>query len=181
MQFLAIRHLIAHCGVRRRTPLQLRLWFYIVQGLANARWKNSVTTNNCQLRNKLFFIVIFKKFNTLLYYFIIVSPSTPINEQANHIRGQQTFITVSDRQPSNSLLAILKNILELKQWTIGGFTKRMGNLNSAFKKADSQWEQIFICRLESWQRTPINIISLVCFTLTAWEMVMTTSHQKSIL
>jgi len=32
--------------------------------------------------------------------------------------------------------------LELEQWTTGGSTKRMGNLSSAFEKADSQWEQI---------------------------------------
>jgi hypothetical protein len=31
----------------------------------------------------------------------------------------------------------------------------MGNFSSAFEKADSQWEQIFKCRLESLQRTPI--------------------------
>jgi hypothetical protein len=52
-------------------------------------------------------------------------------EQANHIRGPQTNFTVSPR-PSNSLLAILKNILELKQWTTGGSTNRMGNFSSAF-------------------------------------------------
>jgi hypothetical protein len=41
----------------------------------------------------------------------------------------------------------------------------MGNLSSAFEKADSQWEQTFKCRLESLQRTPINIISSSMFYL----------------
>jgi hypothetical protein len=31
----------------------------------------------------------------------------------------------------------------LEQWTTGGSTKRMGNLSSAFEKADRHWEQIF--------------------------------------
>jgi hypothetical protein len=48
--------------------------------------------------------------------------------------------------------------LELEQWPIGGSTKRMEKSSSAFEKADSQWEQIFKCRLENWQRTLINII-----------------------
>jgi hypothetical protein len=55
----------------------------------------------------------------------------------------------------------------------------MGNLSSVFEKADSLWEQIFKCCLESWQRTPINIISPVFFTLTyAWEMAMTSHHRR---
>jgi hypothetical protein len=41
---------------------------------------------------------------------------------------------------------------------------RMGTLSSALEKADSQWEQIFKCRL-SWQGTPIKIISLSMFHL----------------
>jgi hypothetical protein len=40
----------------------------------------------------------------------------------------------------------------------------MRNLRSAFENADSQWEQIFKCRLESW-RTQINIISPSMFHL----------------
>jgi hypothetical protein len=36
----------------------------------------------------------------------------------------------------------------------GGTTKRMVNLISAVGKADNQYEQIFKCRLESWQKTP---------------------------
>ncbi len=31
----------------RRTPLWLRLWFYIVRGLTNALWKNSASMANC--------------------------------------------------------------------------------------------------------------------------------------
>jgi hypothetical protein len=38
------------------------------------------------------------------------------------------------------------------------YTKRMEKSSSAFEKADSQWEQIFKCRLENWHRTLINII-----------------------
>jgi hypothetical protein len=77
-------------------------------------------------------------------------PTTPIDffEQANHIQGPQTNFTVSPR-PSNGLLAILKNILELKQWSTGSFTEKMGNLSSSSEEANSQWEQIFKCRLES--------------------------------
>jgi hypothetical protein len=57
VQFLAIRHLTANCPVRH-TSLRLRLWFYIIQGLENAQWKNSASTSiNCQLRNKLFFVI----------------------------------------------------------------------------------------------------------------------------
>ncbi len=78
------------------------------------------------------------------------------HEQAKHIRDPQANSTLSLR-PLNRHLAILKNILEL-QWSTGGSVKRMGNLSSAFEKANSQWEQTFKCRLESWQRTPINII-----------------------
>jgi hypothetical protein len=48
---------------------------------------------------------------------------------------------------------------------IGRFTKSMGNLSSTFENDDSQWEQIFKCRLESRQRTPINIISSSMFHL----------------
>jgi hypothetical protein len=28
--------------------------------------------------------------------------------------------------------------------------------------------------------SPINVISPICFTLAAWELAMTTSHQRSI-
>jgi hypothetical protein len=47
---------MAKCAARR-TPLSLRLWFYIVQGLKTkcAMKKFGI---NCQLRNKLFLIVI---------------------------------------------------------------------------------------------------------------------------
>jgi hypothetical protein len=45
-------------------------------------------------------------------------------------------------------------------------TKRTGNLSSALEKADSQREQIFKCRLVSWQGTPIDIFSLIMFHLT---------------
>ncbi len=48
-------NLIANCAVRR-TPLRLHLWFYIVQGLANLKKNLGI---NCQLRNRLVFIVIF--------------------------------------------------------------------------------------------------------------------------
>jgi hypothetical protein len=37
-------------------------------------------------------------------------------KQAKHYRGPQTNLTFSPR-PLTSLLAILKNILELKEWT----------------------------------------------------------------
>ncbi len=46
----------------------------------------------------------------------------------------------------------------------GDSTKRMRNLRSAFENADSQWEQIFKCHLES-SRTQINIISPSMFHL----------------
>ncbi len=55
IQLVAIRHLIASCPVRR-IRLRLHLWFYIVQGLANERWKNLVSFANCRMT---FFIVIF--------------------------------------------------------------------------------------------------------------------------
>jgi hypothetical protein len=42
---------------------------------------------------------------------------------------------------------------------------KMGNLRTVFKNADSQWEQILKCHLESWQGTPINIISPSMFHL----------------
>ncbi len=42
---LTILHLMAKCAVRQ-TPLRLHLWFYIVQGLANMRWKNLVSIAN---------------------------------------------------------------------------------------------------------------------------------------
>ncbi len=47
VQSLAIRHLIANCAVRR-TPLWLRLWFYIIQELANGEWKNSESVVDCE-------------------------------------------------------------------------------------------------------------------------------------
>jgi hypothetical protein len=46
---------MAKCAVRC-TPLRLRLWFYIVQGLTNALWKN--IGYNGQLQNKICLIVI---------------------------------------------------------------------------------------------------------------------------
>jgi hypothetical protein len=45
----------------------------------------------------------------------------------------------------------------------------MGNLSSAFEKADSPWEQTFKCRLESWQKTPINKIFPSVFHLNRLE------------
>jgi hypothetical protein len=38
-------HLMAKCAARR-TPLRLRLWFYIVQGLKNSVQKNSLSMAN---------------------------------------------------------------------------------------------------------------------------------------
>jgi hypothetical protein len=57
-------------------------------------------------------------------------PSAPIDfyKQASHIRGQQTNFTVSQKRLSNSLLSILTNMSELKQWITSVSTKRMGNL-----------------------------------------------------
>jgi hypothetical protein len=57
----------------------------------------------------------------------------------------------------------------MEQWTTGGSTMRTGNLSSAFEKANSQWEQIFKCRLECWERTPLNIISPSKFHLNHVE------------
>ncbi len=45
--------------------------------------------------------------------------------------------------------------MELEQWTTGGSTKSMGNLSSNSEKADSEWEQILKCRLESSPRAGI--------------------------
>ncbi len=39
-------HSIAKCTVRR-TPLWLRLWFYIIQGFTNALWKKSFSMAKC--------------------------------------------------------------------------------------------------------------------------------------
>jgi hypothetical protein len=36
---------------------------------------------------------------------------------------------------------ILENLLELKQWATRSSTKRMGNISSAFEKADIQWNK----------------------------------------
>jgi hypothetical protein len=47
--------LCANCAVRR-TPLRLRPWFYIVQGLTNVWRKNSESISNCGMN---FFIVLF--------------------------------------------------------------------------------------------------------------------------
>ncbi len=49
-------HSIAKCAVRR-TPLWLRLWFYIIQGFTNALWKSSVSMAKCGMN--LFSIVIY--------------------------------------------------------------------------------------------------------------------------
>ncbi len=38
----------------------------------------------------------------------------------------------------------------LMYFNTGGFIERMGNLNLAFEEADSKWEQIFKCRLDSY-------------------------------
>jgi hypothetical protein len=57
------------------------------------------------------------KFNTLQYYFKMVSPTTiDFYEQAIHIGGPKTNFTVSPLS-SHSLLAIFLNILELEQYT----------------------------------------------------------------
>jgi hypothetical protein len=53
---------------------------------------------------------------TLQYYFKMVSP-TLYTQQTNHIRGLQINVTVSPRS-SYGLLAIMKNILELEEWSI---------------------------------------------------------------
>jgi hypothetical protein len=45
----------------------------------------------------------------------------------------------------------------------GDFTTRIGNLSSAFKKAENQWKQKFKCRLEIWQKIQRSIISPICF------------------
>ncbi len=55
IQLLEKRNLIANCVVKR-TPLRLRLLFYIIHGLENAQWKNSKSMANCGIN---FFIVIF--------------------------------------------------------------------------------------------------------------------------
>jgi len=63
-------------------------------------------------------------------------------------------------------------------------TKRTGNLSSALEKADSQREQIFKCRLVSWQGTPINIISLSMFHLNsvvnAMDEMSSEEHLKNL-
>ncbi len=61
-------------------------------------------------------------------------------------------------RPLNRLLPRKKIVLEQKQWTNGGTTKRMGNLSLVFGNADSQWEQIF----ESWH---------YCFTKTMQKIL----------
>ncbi len=48
---------------------------------------------------------------------------------------------------SYSFAQLLSLQTQYLQYT-GSFTTRMGNLSSAFEKADSQWKQIFKCRLE---------------------------------
>ena len=81
-------------------------------------------------------------------------PTTPIDffEQANHIRGPQTNFTVSLRS-SNFLLAILKNTLELEQWT---------NRNQEFLQWTNRKER-------GPQRNPVDI-SPICFHLNrVWE------------
>jgi hypothetical protein len=80
---------------------------------------------------------------------------TPLyfGEQAQYLRASQKNVHFSavleyimtylennseyKRRPLNRLLPRKKIIVELKQWTNGGTTKRMGNLSSAFGKANS--------------------------------------------
>jgi hypothetical protein len=70
----------------------------------------------------------------------------------------------------NAHITILKNKLELEQWTTGGSTNRIGSLSSAFEKAGMhQLEQIFKFRQESCQRTPKNIFSISLFHLNRME------------
>ncbi len=100
----------------------------------------------------------------------ILTP-TDFCEQANILGPRE--ISYNSLRPSNRLLPRLKIILALEHWTTGGSTKRMGNLSSAFEKAFSQREQIFKCRLVSWQRTPVNIIYPNIFHLNHIEIAKT--------
>jgi hypothetical protein len=63
----------------------------------------------------------------------------------------------------------------------GGSTKRMGNLSSAFKKADIHWEQKLKCRLEIWQKTQtrITVFLQYVFAPTAQKKGIKISHQRT--
>ncbi len=58
------------------------------------------------------------------------------------------IVTTKKRMvPYSFALLVYKFLIN---FNTGGFKERMGNLNSAFGQADSQWEQIFKCRLDSY-------------------------------
>ncbi len=90
-------------------------------------------------------------FYTLQYYFKMASTIHYFYEQAKHIRGLQTNVTFSPR-PLNSLLAFMKNILELEEWT---------DRNEEFSKWTNIKQQGPHRNLVDVSR--INVISPVCF------------------
>jgi hypothetical protein len=86
------------------------------------------------------------KYSSILFYNGV--PSTPIDfyEQANHIRGPQTNLTVSRKAFKNFKKYI--GAEAINHWQL---YKENGEPQLSFEKAHGQWEHIFKCRLESWQ------------------------------
>ncbi len=57
----------------------------------------------------------------------------------------------------------------------------MGNRSSALiEKADSQWEQIFKCPLESWHKLQQVLFLQYIFTLATLEKGIKMSHKKTV-
>ncbi len=84
------------------------------------------------------------------------------NEQAKSFHGSQINFTFSPR-PLSSLLAILKNILELEEWTKG-----IKSSASEIIESDRDRKEFQEMYLQSMVFFPY------VFTQTAWEMAMKT-------
>ncbi len=84
---------------------------------------------------------------------ILNNASINFDEQAKHIRGTRTNSTFSLR-PLNSLLAILKNTLELEEWT---------NKNQEFSQWNNRKRRGL--RRNLVDVSPINVLSAIFFHL----------------
>ncbi len=113
------------------------------------------------------------QFNTLQYSFKMASPT--LQEISNHIQGRRTNFTFSPR-PWNSLLVILKTILELDQWANSNqeFRQRTNRKlrgpqrNSRHISNNCYFSHMFSPKLRGkwrWRHLDISLINITSFHL----------------
>ncbi len=95
---------------------------------------------------------------------------TPIDfcEQTKLIRGLREIIYISLR-PSNRFFTKVENYIEAGAMDHWRLYKENGEPQLSLWKSRQPRKKIFKCRLESWQRTTINIICPCMFHLNGVE------------